>query len=68
MKLDLAFESLRNMFSKPKVLVTGGSGYLGSHVCKLLKRENWNVTILDIKKPEHNYYNQFDQIDICDYE
>ena len=47
MKLDQAFESLRNMFSRTKVLVTGGSGYLGSHVCKMLKRGNWNVTILD---------------------
>lgn len=68
MKLDQAFESLRNMFFRPKVLVTGGSGYLGSHVCKMLKRENWNITILDIKKPKHNYFNHFEQIDVCDYE
>ena len=68
MKLDLVFESLRNMFSRPKVLVTGGSGYLGSHVCKMLKRENWNVTILDLKEPKHEYYNHFAQVDICDYE
>ena len=47
-------------------LVTGGSGYLGSHVCKLLKNNGWNVSILDIKFPRHNYVDNFFQTDIRD--
>ena len=30
-------------------LVTGGKGYLGSHVCKELKKQNWKVISLDAK-------------------
>ena len=36
-------------------LVTGGSGYLGSFLCKRLKREGWNVILYDIKPPLHTY-------------
>lgn len=32
------------MFS---VLVTGGAGYIGSHVCKALKRKGYNPVVLD---------------------
>ena len=47
-------------------LVTGGSGYLGSHVCKLLKRDGWNVVVYDIKQPNHNYHDLVIQKDVCD--
>lgn len=69
-RLDPALESLLNMSlnKRKKSLVTGGSGYLGSHVCKLLKENNWHVSIVDIKKPEHDYYDDFQQQDICDFE
>lgn len=53
-------------------LVTGGCGYLGSHVCKYLTLADWNVIIFDIKglwKP-HSYYNHYygfsDIRDRCD--
>jgi UDP-glucose 4-epimerase len=36
-------------------LVTGGSGYLGSFLCKRLKKEGWNVILYDIKPPLHTY-------------
>jgi len=32
---------------KKKVLVTGGAGFIGSHLCDLLAKHNWEITILD---------------------
>jgi nucleoside-diphosphate-sugar epimerase len=34
-----------------KILVTGGSGFNGTHVCRLLLQENHDVRVLDIKEP-----------------
>jgi dTDP-glucose 4,6-dehydratase len=31
----------------PRALVTGGAGFLGSHVCERLLRDGWEVTCLD---------------------
>jgi dTDP-glucose 4,6-dehydratase len=31
----------------PRALVTGGAGFLGSHVCERLLRKGWEVTCLD---------------------
>ena len=31
----------------PKVLVTGGCGFLGSHICELLNRKGWDVIAYD---------------------
>lgn len=38
-----------NMKSKHKkrVLVTGGAGFIGSHLCDSLAKDNWEITILD---------------------
>lgn len=41
------------------VLVTGASGYLGSHLCKYLKKNGWRVIGYDIKAPDHFYYDKF---------
>ena len=49
-----------------RALVTGGSGYLGSHVCKRLKQEGWDVVVYDIKNPKHEYADLFCQADIRD--
>ena len=70
MKLDQALKSLRDKVTKRKkrALVTGGSGYLGSHVCKLLKKEGWKVHLLDNRKPNHNYYDFLHVQDICDFD
>ena len=36
------------------VLVTGGSGFIGSHVVDYLIRRNYKVTILDLSKPKRD--------------
>jgi UDP-glucose 4-epimerase len=33
--------------SSPKILVTGGAGYIGSHACKVLQREGFTPVTLD---------------------
>ena len=30
-----------------RILVTGGAGYIGSHTCKLLAREGFEVAVVD---------------------
>lgn len=47
-------------------LVTGISGYLGSHIAKELIKTGWNVLGIDIKMPEHPYYDSFQLIDVRD--
>ena len=52
-----------------KVLVTGATGYIGSHVCKLLKQHGHHVTAWDINFwGEHNdisgYYDHFLTFDV----
>jgi len=53
----------------PKVLVTGGCGFLGSHICELFKKKGWEVIAYDnltkhefarnnYIKPDARYYNQ----------
>ena len=46
------------MKSKQKVLVFGGSGFLGSHVADVLTKEGYSVTIFDIKKSPYLKENQ----------
>ncbi len=31
----------------PKVLVTGGCGFLGSHICELFNKKGWEVIAYD---------------------
>jgi UDP-glucose 4-epimerase len=50
-----------------KALITGGSGYLGSVLSKHLEKEGWHITLIDIKPPEHNYFDDWYNVDITDY-
>lgn len=45
-----------------KILITGSSGYIGSHLCKLLEKD-YIVHGLDIRDPQHPV-KEFNQIDI----
>ena len=40
-----------------KILVTGGSGFVGSHLTKLLSKKKFKVTVLDIKRPKFKKIN-----------
>ncbi len=39
-------------------LVTGGSGYLGSHLGKALKKAGYYTVCFDIKTPQNDLYNR----------
>lgn len=41
---------------KRTALITGGSGYLGSHLSKALKKQGWHIILLDSKEPKHRYH------------
>lgn len=49
-------------------LVTGSSGYLGSHLCKYLKQSGWSVVAIDIVRPKHSYYDVFQYVDVRNHE
>ncbi len=60
----------KQIFDKPKnILVTGGSGFLGSHIADALMAEGHNVTILDLNKSMYLKKEQkFIKADILDPE
>jgi UDP-glucose-4-epimerase GalE len=35
------------MIPKPKILITGGAGFIGSHTCKLLAQNGYSLVIVD---------------------
>ena len=54
-----------------KVLVTGATGYIGSHVCKLLKEhghyvEGWDTNIHGEHNDVSKYVNVLDDVDVTD--
>lgn len=55
---------------KPKILITGGCGYIGSHVIKVLARSGYEVIVLD-NLYSTNFipsYGNFYQVDLSDKE
>jgi len=51
-----------------KVLVTGGCGFLGSHVCELFKERGWDVVAYDnLTKFEYSRIPYFDVEKVRDY-
>ncbi|MBL6857143.1 MAG: NAD(P)-dependent oxidoreductase [Pelagibacteraceae bacterium] len=37
---------------KIKILIVGGTGFIGYHLCKACLKRNWSVTSISIKKPK----------------
>lgn len=62
--------------TKKNVLVTGGAGFVGSHLVEQLVKENANVTVADIAYNPRSYFNSLylDKktdsriLDICDFD
>jgi UDP-glucose 4-epimerase len=53
--------------SKQKIVVTGGSGFIGAYFCRLLKERGDDVVILDLVKPtELSPHDQYVYGDIRD--
>lgn len=57
---ELLFENLKDK----KIVVTGGAGFIGSHLVDALVARNAHVTVLDILEPGllHNLTNSIDRI------
>ncbi|MFH1288525.1 MAG: NAD(P)-dependent oxidoreductase [bacterium] len=48
-----------------KVLVTGGAGFIGTHLCRILKNKGWDIRILDIvQQADKDYEYEYFQGDI----
>lgn len=51
-----------------KVIVTGGSGFIGTNVLELLRSFGYEVMSLDIKEPQNKKHKEcFTKVDILDY-
>ena len=51
-----------------KVVIFGGSGFLGSYLAEELLRNNFKIVIADIKKPKTIANQKFVKVNILDLE
>ncbi len=53
-----------------KILMTGGAGYIGSHVVKLLGKRKYCIKVIDNLSTEHKeavLYGELHKVDLKDY-
>jgi NAD(P)-dependent dehydrogenase (short-subunit alcohol dehydrogenase family) len=48
------------------ILVTGGAQNIGKAISKRLTEDGFQIIILDIKEPSHEYFTEFNKIDLSD--
>ncbi len=59
------------MNQKKRILVTGGAGYIGSHVVKLLGQQGWDIVVIDNLSTGHKWavlYGRLVKIDLSEKE
>jgi ADP-L-glycero-D-manno-heptose 6-epimerase len=44
------------------ILITGGTGFIGSNIVKYFKEKNYNIVVIDRTIKEHNKYNNIDYL------
>ena len=49
-----------------KILVTGGSGFIGSHIVDVLLEQGHQVKIYDIESPKYGQACEFVKADVMD--
>lgn len=47
------------MSDEIRIFITGGSGFIGRHVCAALEKQNKNYAIYDTKEPEQKFREKF---------
>jgi nucleoside-diphosphate-sugar epimerase len=45
------------MNEEKRILITGGSGFIGQHLAQKFVGEGYDVTIFDLQKPMNSYGN-----------
>jgi UDP-glucose 4-epimerase len=59
-------KNMSELMKKPKILVTGAPGYIGSHVCKVLFERGYQVIGLDIRWDQNDVTKYCDRILVKD--
>ena len=49
-----------------KIVVTGGTGFVGQHLCDRFAAAGWDVTALDVNSPEVGFRHKFVHCDVTD--
>jgi NAD(P)-dependent dehydrogenase (short-subunit alcohol dehydrogenase family) len=51
---------------KPKTIVTGGAGAIGTAICERLTRDGQAVVVVDLQEPEHGFCMDYLIVDLSD--